>query len=224
MGLGEYVRNSPDRCYHCKRELFTILRRIANEESLAFVLDGSNTDDRHDFRPGARALRELGVRSPLQELGFGKEDIRRASRLMSLPTSDKPAAACLASRIPYGTPITAEALRAVDEAESVCANSDSGRSGSGRNARSPESSCRTKTWPAPSKKTFASHRGRDAQGRFNYIALDLEATGPAASTRRCSPARKGRTAHESVLLEPKKSIPPARPSCPIREPLISARS
>ena len=118
LQVGEYLRNNPDRCYHCKRELFTILRRIANEEHLAFVLDGSNADDVHDYRPGTQALREHGIRSPLQELGFTKEDIRRASRFMSLSTSDKPASACLASRIPYGTEITADALQAVDRTES----------------------------------------------------------------------------------------------------------
>ncbi|MFH0880774.1 MAG: ATP-dependent sacrificial sulfur transferase LarE [Lentisphaerota bacterium] len=117
LALNEYSKNTPDRCYHCKRALFTVLRRIASEERLAFVLDGSNADDVHDYRPGTRALREQGVRSPLQELGFIKEDIRRASRFMNLPTSDKPAAACLASRIPYGTEITADALQAVELAE-----------------------------------------------------------------------------------------------------------
>lgn len=119
MDSAQYLRNAPDRCYHCKSELFDLLRRIADEERLAAVVDGSNTDDRGDYRPGSAAARERGVRSPLQEAGFSKADIREASRQMGLPTADKPAAACLASRIPYGTAITAEALRAIERAENA---------------------------------------------------------------------------------------------------------
>jgi uncharacterized protein len=117
LELAQYACNEPDRCYHCKSRLFQILRRVASEEGIAFVLDGSNADDQQDYRPGARAGHELGVKSPLQEIGFTKEDIRQASRMMGLPTADKPAAACLASRIPYGTRITEERLRAVELAE-----------------------------------------------------------------------------------------------------------
>ena len=114
-----YRENPPDRCYHCKSELFGLLTRMAAEEKSARVIDGSNADDVNDYRPGRKALKELGVASPLMELGFSKADIREASRLMGLPTADKPAFACLASRFPYGTPITEKALRAVEEAENA---------------------------------------------------------------------------------------------------------
>ncbi|HBA84887.1 MAG TPA: ATP-dependent sacrificial sulfur transferase LarE [Verrucomicrobia bacterium] len=122
LELAQYACNEPDRCYHCKHRLFSILRRIANEEQIAFVLDGSNADDQHDYRPGARAGQEQGVKSPLQEVGFTKEEIRQASRVLGLPTADKPASACLASRIPYGTTITAKSLRAVELAEEALHN------------------------------------------------------------------------------------------------------
>jgi pyridinium-3,5-biscarboxylic acid mononucleotide sulfurtransferase len=109
--------NPADRCYHCKTELFGKLAAIARDEGLAGVVDGNNRDDVGDYRPGRRAARELGVRSPLMEAGFTKEDVRAASRLLGLATADKPAMACLASRFPYGMELTAKALRAVEKAE-----------------------------------------------------------------------------------------------------------
>lgn len=114
----EFTANPADRCYYCKRSLFRELRRIADERGLGAVLDGANLDDRHDHRPGHRAARESGVRSPLQEAGLTKADIRGLSRAMGLPTADKPAYACLASRVPYGTPLTPEILARIDRAES----------------------------------------------------------------------------------------------------------
>lgn len=117
MDIPAYVQNAPDRCYHCKNELFGLLRKVAEEEGLAFVVDGNNVDDRGDYRPGSAAAREKGVRSPLQECGFTKADIREGSRKLGLPTADKPASACLASRIPYGTAITESALGAIERAE-----------------------------------------------------------------------------------------------------------
>lgn len=113
----QFAANPPDRCYHCKKGLFGRLAEIARTEGLAHVADGSNADDAGDYRPGARAAAELNVVSPLQEAGFTKREIREASREMGLPTHDKPTLACLASRFPYGTPITADALTQVGEAE-----------------------------------------------------------------------------------------------------------
>lgn len=113
----DFLANPPDRCYHCKRLLFAELGRLAAEEGHRVVLDGSNRDDLGDHRPGRRAAREAGVRSPLQEIGLGKEEIRFFSRALGLPTWDKPAYACLASRIPYGCRITEEALARIDRAE-----------------------------------------------------------------------------------------------------------
>jgi len=113
----DFAANPPDRCYYCKRELFSALREIAKREGLAFVLDGANADDRSDFRPGSRAGRELGVRSPLQEAGLNKTEIRTLSRALGLPTWNKPSLACLASRFPYHTRIEPEGLRRVGRAE-----------------------------------------------------------------------------------------------------------
>lgn len=112
-----YQANTPLRCYFCKQELYIHLRRLAKEERIAWVLTGTNTDDLADFRPGQKAAREYEVRSPLVEVGLSKSDIRQLSRGHGLPTWDKPAQACLSSRIPYGTPVTVEDLRRISEAE-----------------------------------------------------------------------------------------------------------
>jgi uncharacterized protein len=117
LSLEGFRKNPPDRCYHCKRELFGKLRALAQEMGLRHVLDGANADDVGDFRPGARAAAELNVRSPLQEAGFTKEDVRLASRALGLPTWNKPSYACLSSRFPYGETITPENVRRVDMAE-----------------------------------------------------------------------------------------------------------
>ncbi len=113
----DWVANPPDRCYYCKAFRFDGLLRIARDRGLAYVVDGSNRDDLGDHRPGMRAAEELGVRSPLMEAGLTKADIRALSRRLGLPTWNKPSAACLASRIPYGTPITRESLAQIEEAE-----------------------------------------------------------------------------------------------------------
>jgi uncharacterized protein len=112
-----FVANPQERCYFCKRELFSKLLGIAAQNGIAHVLDGSNQDDESDFRPGSKAKNELGVRSPLQELDFTKDDIRKFSKELGLPTWDKPSYACLASRIPYGTRITPEILKRVGAGE-----------------------------------------------------------------------------------------------------------
>jgi uncharacterized protein len=113
----DYRANSPRRCYYCKHALFNDLLGLARERSLSYVLDGCNVDDLGDHRPGIEAARELGVRSPLVEAGLTKQDIRVLSREMGLPTWNKPSAACLASRIPYGTAITEERLKQIEGAE-----------------------------------------------------------------------------------------------------------
>jgi uncharacterized protein len=109
--------NPPDRCYHCKRELFAKLAEIAREEGLPFVADGSNTDDLSDFRPGERAAEEFGVRHPLREAGLTKADIREISRAKGIPGWDRPPSACLASRVPYGEPIEPRTLARIAAAE-----------------------------------------------------------------------------------------------------------
>lgn len=113
----EFTANSPLRCYHCKKELFGLAIRVAKERGLQYVADGSNADDRGDYRPGMEAARELGIRSPLQEADLTKEEIRKISRKLNLPTWDKPSLACLASRFPYGTEITSRRLEQVEKAE-----------------------------------------------------------------------------------------------------------
>jgi uncharacterized protein len=112
-----FTENSPQRCYWCKRELFLKLERIAKQNKLNYVLDGSNYDDTKDFRPGSEAAREMDVISPLKEAGFSKDEIRSFSRQLGLPTWSKPSFACLASRFPYGTKITRRNLISVDKAE-----------------------------------------------------------------------------------------------------------
>ena len=117
LDIPGFAENPPDRCYHCKRELFSKLLVFARENGLASVLEGSNLDDDGDYRPGRRAIQELGVVSPLHEVGLTKAEIRALSRDMGLPTSDKPSFACLASRFPYGERITAAGLERVERAE-----------------------------------------------------------------------------------------------------------
>ncbi len=113
----EFMANTTLRCYYCKKKLMGLLFDLAREHSYTDVLDGVNADDDGDYRPGIRAARELGVKSPLHEAGLSKADIRGLSRRLGLSTAEKPSAACLASRFPYGTRITAGALRRVAEAE-----------------------------------------------------------------------------------------------------------
>ena len=117
LDIPQFKDNPRNRCYYCKKELFGKLRAIAEEEGLPHVLDGTNMDDRSDHRPGRQAAFEIKVRSPLEEAGFTKEDIRALSRALKLPTWDKPAYACLSSRFPYGTAITRERVRQVGQAE-----------------------------------------------------------------------------------------------------------
>lgn len=114
-----YVANAPDRCYFCKTDLFEKLRTLAQAEGYAWVVDGSNLDDQRDLRPGREAARQQGVRSPLVEAGLTKAAIRELSQAMGLPTWDKPAMACLASRIPHGIPVTVERLGQVESAEAA---------------------------------------------------------------------------------------------------------
>lgn len=113
------ARNAPDRCYHCKKNEFGAIQKAARARGIKTVLDGSNRDDLGDYRPGLQALAELGIVSPLREAGLDKKDIRELSRRFNLPTWDKPATACLASRIPYGETLTAEKLSRIEKAEAV---------------------------------------------------------------------------------------------------------
>ena len=117
MERPEYLANNPNRCFFCKDELYTHLAGMALTERLAWVANGTNSDDLGDFRPGLEAAKQYGVRSPLVEASLTKEEIRAFSKAMDLPVWDKPAQACLSSRIPYGTPVSVEALTRIAQAE-----------------------------------------------------------------------------------------------------------
>ena len=117
LAIPGFRQNPTNRCYLCKKELFTKILEIARKEGLSAVAEGSNMDDLGDYRPGLQAVQELGVRSPLREAGLTKEEIRALSRRMGLPTWNKPSFACLASRFPYGEEITEERLTRVERAE-----------------------------------------------------------------------------------------------------------
>jgi pyridinium-3,5-biscarboxylic acid mononucleotide sulfurtransferase len=119
MARPEYRANPANRCYYCKHELYTTLTRIGAERGIAVIADGSNADDRGDYRPGRQAAREFGVRSPLDDAGLTKPEIRELSRRAGLPTWDEPASACLSSRIPYHSEVTAEKLRVIERAEAA---------------------------------------------------------------------------------------------------------
>jgi uncharacterized protein len=117
LSMPEFTGNTPRRCYYCKRELFQICKEQADALGLKQIVDGSNADDRVDFRPGMEAAREFGVRSPLMEAGLTKAEVRELSRSMGLPTWSKPSMACLASRFPYGTEITMQRLEQIKRGE-----------------------------------------------------------------------------------------------------------
>ncbi|MCC6382855.1 MAG: ATP-dependent sacrificial sulfur transferase LarE [Dehalococcoidia bacterium] len=175
MDNPDYVANSPMRCFHCKDELYGVLGAVAARAGGATIVDGTNADDAGDWRPGRRAAAAHGVRSPLLELGFTKDDIRALSREMGLPTWDKPAMACLASRIPHGTPVTMAALDQVGAAEALL------RSLGLRQVRVRHHGdvARIETDTAGMALTFAPENRDRVVARlrslgFTHVALDLE--------------------------------------------------
>ena len=119
MSNPNYRANPANRCYHCKTELYSSLKKVAQQENILNILNGTNTDDLGDYRPGLDSAREQGVRSPLLEAEFNKQEVRELSRKMELSVWDKPAMACLSSRIPYGQPVTEEKLAMIEQAEDV---------------------------------------------------------------------------------------------------------
>lgn len=169
-----YVQNNPDRCYHCKSELYQVAQHVATLRGFTVILNGTNTDDLGDYRPGLQAAKEASIQSPLVELGFTKADVRDAAHSLGLDTWDKPAAACLASRLPYGTHVTAERLHQVAQLEAFL------RSSGVRHARvryhaelarievAPEDFARLIDPPFAQALYRA---GRDAG--FTYVTLDL---------------------------------------------------
>ena len=174
LNLPGFAENPPDRCYHCKRELFGKLLALAREHGLAAVLEGSNLDDDGDYRPGRRAIRELGILSPLHEVGLTKAEIRMLSRAMGLPTFDKPSFACLASRFPYGESITVRGLARVERAEQWLR--DAGLGLTQLRVRSHGDLARIEVPPAdiPRLAACASEIAAAFKGfGFTYVTLDL---------------------------------------------------
>ena len=172
LAIPGFRMNPPNRCYLCKRELFTKILEIARAEGLPAVAEGSNVDDLGDYRPGLLAVRELGIRSPLREAGLGKDEIRVLSRRMGLPTWNKPSFACLASRFPYGEEITVERLARVERAEQYLMDLGFGQV----RVRSHGTVARIELCPADIPKAVAQrekiHASLKAIG-FAYVALDL---------------------------------------------------
>lgn len=167
--------NSPNRCYHCKTELFARLREVADERAIRWIADGSHADDGKpgDHRPGMRAAEELGVRSPLREAGIGKAAIRDLARSLGLPNWDKPSFACLSSRFPYGTEITAELLAKVDGCERLLRELGFRQF----RVRHHDTIARIEVEPADLARVVALReeitRGFREMG-YAYVALDLE--------------------------------------------------
>jgi uncharacterized protein len=189
-----FTANPRDKCYHCKKRRFGLLKKMAQQRGIEDVVDGTNSDDFDDFRPGLKATRELEVRSPLSEAGISKDDIRRLSRLLELPTWDKPSAACLASRIPYGSAITAEKLGQIDEGETFLR-----RLGLCRQVRVRHHGSVARLEVEP----HAAHRFVEEETRatiteffrklgFQFVALDLEGYAMGSLNRELSEKEKCR--------------------------------
>jgi uncharacterized protein len=203
MDNADYVANSPRRCYHCKSELYARLRSLADQRGVVWVVDGCNVDDLGDFRPGQEAAREHGARSPLVEADLTKEDIRSLSRRRGLPTWDKPAMACLASRIPYGTAVTVEALSSIGQAEEFI------RSLGVRQlrVRHHDGIARIETDVA-GMSILMSDGNREAVVRrleelgYRYVALDLAGYRPG-SLNKPGPARRRATGMPGLAGPPK---------------------
>ena len=171
LGIPRVAENGTERCYYCKQALFGRIQAVAQETGCV-VMDGSNADDVKDVRPGRRALRELGVESPLEELEWTKEEIRRASKALGLPTWDAPSMACLASRVPYGEAIMQDKLAAVDKAETFLR-----RLGIGQlRVRHHGDTARIEVTPGDMERVM-QHReaivGACQDAGFRFAALDL---------------------------------------------------
>ena len=170
-----FAENPPDRCYLCKKAIFWRIVAVAQANGLAAVLEGSNMDDDGDYRPGRRAIRELGIRSPLHDAGLTKAEIRVLSKRMGLPTADKPSFACLASRSPYGERITAAGLERVERAEQWLM--DAGLGLAQLRVRSHGDMARIEVPPADIPRLAARAEEIAAALKsfgFAYVALDLQ--------------------------------------------------
>ena len=170
----DFLKNPPQRCYYCKQELFSRLKEIARAEGIPYVLDGSNYDDKADFRPGAKAGKELGVRSPLRDARLTKNEIRQLSKRYRLPTWDKPSLACLASRFPYQTRIEKKSLRQIGQAEDFLRELGFGQ----LRVRHHGQVARIEIDPGEFSRVFRDNVPQNIVRRlkrlgYSYIALDL---------------------------------------------------
>jgi pyridinium-3,5-biscarboxylic acid mononucleotide sulfurtransferase len=170
-----YASNPTNRCFYCKQELFSTIFPIARREGLATVVYGANTDDTGDYRPGMQAAREMGARAPLLEAGMGKPEIRALSRYLGLETWDKPAFACLSSRIPYGERVTEEKLQQIDRAEAFLYEEGFRQV----RVRHHGEVARVEVPPADLPRFFAEGRNERVALRlkeigFRYVTLDLQ--------------------------------------------------
>jgi uncharacterized protein len=175
LGLSAFVSNPPDRCYHCKQHLFEKLLRVAEQRGIRYVAHGANVDDLKDYRPGLRAAEEMGIQAPLLGAGLNKKDIRDLSKQMGLAAWDRPAMACLASRIPYGSPVTAEKLKMIDEAEAFLVE----RGVRHCRVRHHGVVARIEVPSSELRSLVDDDLRKDIVGRFrdigfSYVALDLE--------------------------------------------------
>jgi pyridinium-3,5-biscarboxylic acid mononucleotide sulfurtransferase len=205
MEDGRYAANPSDRCYFCKSELYDVLARLAGERGFRVVVDGANADDANDWRPGTRAARERGVRSPLQEAGLRKAEIRALSRRAGLPTWEAPASPCLASRLPYGVAVTRERLEQVEAAEAALRGL--GASGDFRVrhhagvARLELPPDHLAEWGRPPRALAAGARLREAG--FRRVVLDLEGYRSGSLNRSLVPlARTPRSPAPPVDFDP----------------------
>lgn len=170
-----FADNPPDRCYLCKRELFRRMQKAAREEGAGVLMEGSNLDDQGDYRPGLRALSELGIRSPLKEAGFTKAEIREMSKKLGLATFDKPSMACLASRFAYGEKITPGKMKMVEQAEEYLAELGFVQ----RRVRMHGDLARIELLPDDILRIMEEERYQKVQKRlaelgFSYVTLDLK--------------------------------------------------
>lgn len=173
LDIDGFCENPPDRCYYCKKELFEKLREEARHRGIKWIADGSTLSDMDDYRPGARSAEEAGVRSPLKEAGLTKEEIRVLSKQMGLPTANKPAFACLASRFPYGENITREKLRRVEQAEDFLL----GLGFTQLRVRSHDDTARIEVHPTQIQLVIENRKAIVSalkQIGFVYVACDLE--------------------------------------------------
>lgn len=168
-----YINNPPDRCFHCKQELFGKLIDLARARGYAHVLDGTNASDKSDFRPGMRALKDYQIKSPLWEAGLTKPEIRELARALGLPTAEKPAMACLASRVPYGSAITVEKLKRVEQAEAFLFELRLTQV----RVRNYDETARIEVPPEEMEQVFAQRKAIVAELKelgFRYVTLDLQ--------------------------------------------------